>query len=735
MEERINSEKYLIDKADQAISELVYDKVHLIKAYNYYAGIRDRNQFAHLEQNYGIGNPTNITFTPLIRKHIDALVGEYLTLPLDPGISCKDEKTLNNIFREKQLKISQELVKVIKPKLQNLIYSLLKGDGKNKINDVQFEAELKNVEDFVENNFISDYEIAAQNIIENFIQSRTVDLKNKLQQLILDLFIAGEVYYLVEPTVNNTGVNLKILNPMNCFPDVNVNSQYINDSYRFVYREYLSKQELLAQYGEDLTREDLKHIEKDDVLNTTNSSHIMMLSSANGRFSMSDCMEDGIIQGMAAVPTYAYRPSIPTSLFCVYHVQWVDVEKQKDGTYKQNRFHVTKIGGDIYILKGRDDNAVRSVTSPEKVKLSVNGLRYKSRTGRPYSLMLATADLQDLYDYYQFMKSTLIAQSGTAGDWIDIAYIPNWLGTQPQEKLQKWLAYKKSGVAMLDSSQEGLPMSNATFQGYDDTVKLQAIQAVDVAIQDIENTAMQITGVYRERLGGLQPRDAVANVETGLQQSFIVTKQYFRAMDHIEKEILLDMLNVAKIVYKDGISGTLILGNQRKIFTALPEHYTLTDFDIHIRDSQEAIKERTQVQQMALELIKGGLTDPELLLTISSSKSITDMKTTVSKQIKAKREENNQLQQLQQQLQEAQQQMQQMQQQMQKQQQELEKYNAEEMQLKKLQLDKEYEVALAKIKSNERISKEKLEYDKKRVDLEALQLFDNNPYNDKIKDK
>lgn len=735
MEERINSEKYLIDKADQAISELVYDKVHLIKAYNYYAGIRDRNQFAHLEQNYGIGNPTNITFTPLIRKHIDALVGEYLTLPLDPGISCKDEKTLNNIFREKQLKISQELVKVIKPKLQNLIYSLIKGDGKNKINDVQFEAELKNVEDFVENNFISDYEIAAQNIIENFIQSRTVDLKNKLQQLILDLFIAGEVYYLVEPTVNNTGVNLKILNPMNCFPDVNVNSQYINDSYRFVYREYLSKQELLAQYGEDLTREDLKHIEKDDVLNTTNSSHIMMLSSANGRFSMSDCMEDGIIQGMAAVPTYAYRPSIPTSLFCVYHVQWVDVEKQKDGTYKQNRFHVTKIGGDIYILKGRDDNAVRSVTSPEKVKLSVNGLRYKSRTGRPYSLMLATADLQDLYDYYQFMKSTLIAQSGTAGDWIDIAYIPNWLGTQPQEKLQKWLAYKKSGVALLDSSQEGLPMSNATFQGYDDTVKLQAIQAVDVAIQDIENTAMQITGVYRERLGGLQPRDAVANVETGLQQSFIVTKQYFRAMDHIEKEILLDMLNVAKIVYKDGISGTLILGNQRKIFTALPEHYTLTDFDIHIRDSQEAIKERTQVQQMALELIKGGLTDPELLLTISSSKSITDMKTTVSKQIKAKREENNQLQQLQQQLQAAQQQMQQMQQQMQKQQQELEKYNAEEMQLKKLQLDKEYEVALAKIKSNERISKEKLEYDKKRIDLEALQLFDNNPYNDKIKDK
>ena len=105
MADRNNSEKYLIEKADMAIAELVYDKTHLVKAYNYYSGIRDNNQFKHLEQNYGIGNPTNITFTPLIRKHIDALVGEYLTLPINPGVSCKDSRTLTNMMREKQLYI------------------------------------------------------------------------------------------------------------------------------------------------------------------------------------------------------------------------------------------------------------------------------------------------------------------------------------------------------------------------------------------------------------------------------------------------------------------------------------------------------------------------------------------------------------------------------------------------------------------------------------------------------
>jgi hypothetical protein len=44
---------------------------------------------------------------------------------------------------------------------------------------------------------------------------------------------------------------------------------------------------------------------------------------------------------------------------------------------------------------------------------------------------------------------------------------------------------------------------NTTFGGYDDTVKLQTIQAIDLAIQDIENTVTSITGVFRERLGGV----------------------------------------------------------------------------------------------------------------------------------------------------------------------------------------------------------------------------------------
>ena len=91
----------LIEQTNSIIGELVYDKTELQRAYNYYNGKRDAEQFRYLEENFGIGSPTSVKFTPLLRKHIDALVGEYLGIPIVPKVSCKDESTISNIFRDK----------------------------------------------------------------------------------------------------------------------------------------------------------------------------------------------------------------------------------------------------------------------------------------------------------------------------------------------------------------------------------------------------------------------------------------------------------------------------------------------------------------------------------------------------------------------------------------------------------------------------------------------------------
>ena len=727
MEKTKRSKNELIEKADIAISELVYDKVHLMKAYNYYAGIRDKMQFRHLEENYGIGSPASVTFTPLIRKHIDALVGEFLTLPLQPKISCKDSKTMSNIFREKQLAISKGIMDVIKPKLQNLIYSMLKGNGQDKIDDAQFAKELKDVEDWIDNNFISNYEMAAQNVVDYCLQARHLDFKNKLKQLLLDLFIAGETYYIVEPTSANTNINLKILNPLNTFPDKNVNSPYIKDSYRIVYREYLSKAEILVKYGSELSSEDIESLE-DGKLDYSRDN-LMLMNAINTRIGCFDT--DGLEAGIDVAPIPYSQTSRRVDLYVVYETYWIDYKfenKQRIETVH----HVTRIGSDLHIVWD-EVNTQRSIDNPNECSLPINGLHYMSRTGSPYSLVLATADLQDKYDIMQFYKNSIIANSGTAGDWVDVAFIPTFLGQETESRLAKWLAYKKSGIALLDSSQEGQQM-NTTFSGYDDTVKLQAIQAVDLVIQDIENTATSITGVFRERLGGIQARDAVSNVEMGMQQSYIITKQYYQAMDLLVREMLLDCLNMSKIVFKNGLTGTLILGqNQKQIFTALPEYFTVSDYDIHIADSQEIIKERETIKQLTMELTKGGMVDPDILIAVSTSTSLTEMKLAVAKSIKNKKEENNQLQQLSQQSQQAQQQLKELQAEFEKAQAKIESLNEAKLQIDREKIQKNYETDMFKIKTTKEFNEEKIAQEKRRVDVEALQLIDNNPNNDEVR--
>lgn len=220
--------------------------------------------------------------------------------------------------------------------------------------------------------------------------------------------------------------------------------------------------------------------------------------------------------------------------------------------------------------------------------------------------MLACANLQDRYDLLHFYRDNLIANSGTTGDWLDLSVLPTALGVKLPERIQKWIAYKKSGVAIIDTSQEGRQFnSNTTYSGFDDTVKAQTIQGIQIAIDATEQTTSSITGVFRERLNGIQQKDAVTNVQTSVNNSFIITKKYYQQMDLVTNELLLDCLNIAKIVYKNGLKGTLILGDKyQRVFTALPKYFTVSDYDIHIVTSTDVIKDMESIKAIIPDLLR-----------------------------------------------------------------------------------------------------------------------------------
>lgn len=384
-----------IKKIDSAITELIYDKIAIKKAYNYYHKRRDAEQFRHIEENYGIGVPTGVGFNPLVRPHIDRLIGEYLGLEQDLKISCKDTATLDNIMRDKQLAINKGCSDYLKKYLQNHIVASILDNKESRI-DPFIEKELDKIKSNIEESFVSEYEIAAQNILDYIKQSRHIDIKNKMHELLIDLLVTGTCYYRVKPTSSGDNIHFEVLNPINTFVEKDPNSQYLADSRRVVVRKFMSSEDVISEYREYLTSDDIGNIKK-SLGGYSNESGVYYIRAASGSHqNVWNSTHTGVLGGLEIHPTWpddglGYSNVYNNNLWTVYEVEWIDVDK--DGV--QHRYEGVKIGDEIYITKGESEYVNRTKDDPKHCRLSVNGLFLLSKNGEPNSIVLNTMDLQD----------------------------------------------------------------------------------------------------------------------------------------------------------------------------------------------------------------------------------------------------------------------------------------------------------------------------------------------------
>lgn len=730
-----DSDEYLMSNVDSAIAELVYDKTHLKTAYNYYNGKMDAEEFKYLEDNYGIGNPTGIVFVPLTRKHVDALVGQHLGNKFKPKVTCKDKKTLDAIQDMKKKELDrvelQDLKNQFQANLDHLIEKKNNPSAQAPV-DAASEDNLKKKKENLSENFISEFEISAQFVLENLKVNRSFDLTEKRRLLMIDLLVAGECGYKVELVHEGQAPKVVILNPKDLFYERNRNSSYLKDSPRIVYRRWMNRDQILSRYGHVLEnhREDV-----DKLFNNTEYMHYG--TSGNVQYvSAPDLigLQAGI--GLSVDGTDAGNQGERYNVIPVYEVEWITTNKITENgqtIYRQDRYKGTRIGEEIYAEMGHDETAIRSNDNPYECHNSFNGMFYSDRNGKPYSLILATKNIQDKYNILHYQRDTMIANSGVKGSHVDVASIPAFLGNSPEERAMKSIGYRKQGVNFIDSSQENAGQANTIYAGFDETLSGQALQAIGYAIEQTEAVCSSITGVFKELLNGIEQKDAVANVEVGIKTSAVITKQYFHVMDSITTELLIDAINMCKVSYKKGTVGSVLLGsNRQKIFTINPKYFCFTDYDIHVGDSEEIMREIQEIKTISMELIKVGMADVDVVIDAITTESLTEMKEKIKEGIAKKSGDTDIQSQLQQQLLQLQEQLKQITQQAEQLQSENQQLKEADRQLAADKVNKDYEVKKTVADSNSSFNNEKIELEKKRVELEKLQLTDKNTNNDEV---
>ena len=731
-----NSATYLEGMMDYWIGKLVIDKKHIPICRKYYSGKRSTEEFEYLADNYGIGNPIDIQFTPIIKPRIDALVGMFLNETFSYRIAIADDKTLDLEEEEKKnyiiTNISQQLEKASQA-VANYQTDRRQGGASAPPSELLSEEFMANMKEYLDTDFISVYAGAAQHLIYYFEQSGTLDFKRKFAELLYDLLITGEMFWRNSIPYTGKDPEFEVVKPENLFFSQNKNSIYLDNPDAVVHREYMTRHQVLQKYGHLMTDKEVKELSGrwGGYGNHRNISDPEILH------------EDIYDEEFSNFRQYT---GDLIDVVDVLHVEWLASSRyEKAATQDRNpvenkkalkktgwiehRYEGVRILGNMYIGAGRSKNVVRSQQDPYKASLSYGGMSYNIRQGEVYSMVWNLKDVQDMYDITQFYRNNLVATAGVAGSRVNIAGIPKVLGGDFMDRLMKWVALRKQGIELIDPSEEGAQLFNhyGEFQGGIDG---NAINGINSILATLMQQVVLTTGVTDQMLGQIEQREAVENVKTGIRQVSLITLNIFDLLDGARKRALTNLIDLSKISFTKGKQGSYKVGYKSVAFKIDRDNFTWTDYNINVTNSSKDSLKLQKLEQLTMELISAGAVKPDIAVELALANTIFEAKKIIRKGMMSDEEKQQQMQQMEQKIQEYEQQLKDLSGQAGKAQQDKDKFSAEQMQLdrEKFEFEKgskqrELDIKQSQQKADESYKVEEIRSKREIVQLEREQLY------------
>ena len=251
-----------------------------------------------------------------------------------------------------------------------------------------------------------------------------------------------------------------------------------------------------------------------------------------------------------------------------------------------------------------------------------------------------------------FFRDNLIANSGVDGSRINLAAIPKVLGTNFMERLMKFMALRKQGVELIDPTEDGASL----FQHYGDfkaSMNGQVIASLNAVLDTIQAQADIVSGVNRHMYSAAEARDAVSNVKVGQQQTSLITKDLFTLVDVARGYALVDLINCARYAYVKGKRGSLIVGHRAITFDVQAKNFCFTDYNIQVVNSSSENAKIENLHKLLPELFAAGEVASDVLIDMVMSESTTDIIRKAKASIAKRKEENDELGQMEQRADEA----------------------------------------------------------------------------------
>ena len=566
--------------------------------------------------------PANFQNYNLIVPYFNLIVGEELQRPFNYKVFAEAGEGRNKYDED------------YKEALENAYMSKLKAALGEKVDEVD-PAE---IEKYFATSYTNMFETVANKLL-TFLEK---DLR--LQAIFNKGFEHGlasaeECYYI---GISNGEPIIKVCNPLNLEFNKNQDCEFIQDGDWVYWRRWLDRGQVFEEFGDKLTKTDKELLNKDDILNPTPSYQALP-----GIFTDYPNTVSGYNQAnKVAVTTVAWK-----SYTECYIVTFPDRfgEKQTELVFEEGfklspeqialGYTVVKewlpeawvghrIGNEIFIAEP-SPYQFRSIDNPWKCKLPFVGGVYNNLNSMPTSLVDFIKPYQMLYNIIFYRLELEFARGSGKKFVMDLAQLPKSKGISTEQFMYY---FNTLGIAFINSMEEGEEGTSGQgkisnwngFTGIDMSIS-STITGYFEMLAKIEQCVQNITGIPPQRMGQVKSTETVGGVERSISQSNAVTELYFYQHAQIKQQVLIQLLEVSKIAYRDSQRSKMIfddLGRELLDLSLLSN----TDHGLFVSDASKDNNTLQALKSVAKEGISSGTLEFSNLITLVASNSVAEVK-------------------------------------------------------------------------------------------------------------
>jgi hypothetical protein len=232
--------------------------------------------------------------------------------------------------------------------------------------------------------------------------------------------------------------------------------------------------------------------------------------------------------------------------------------------YKESMLCVTRIGKDMYVKYGYDENIIQSRTNTGKYRTEYDycNLVYGTVNGTRISIYELTVELSRTYNIIRFMINREISKLKGKTFTYDEAYLPKGKST-----VDVMYRLTEDGVLTYNSAQAGVNegeerrMTDA-FKELDLGVS-QGLQTLIILGQDIERVIDRITGINENRQGLNKASATATGIEMSVEASRSITYPLYYFFNIFQNHVFTKICEKKKadiIANKDNSDGEMIIG-------------------------------------------------------------------------------------------------------------------------------------------------------------------------------